>query len=42
MKLGYFDKHFVKTQEKEAPQGYILEIFLLYTVLLKLHFEWKI
>ena len=32
VELGYFDKHFVKTQEKEAPQGNSLEIFVLNTV----------
>ena len=37
VKLGYFDKHFVRTQ-KEAPQGNSLEIFLQ----LKVHIEWKI
>ena len=35
MELGYFDKRFKnmsKTQEKEGPQGNILEIFLLDTL----------
>ena len=29
MELGYFDKNLSKTQEKETPQGNILEFFLL-------------
>ena len=32
VELVHFDKHFVKTQEKEAPQGNILEFFLLDTL----------
>ena len=28
MKLGHFDKHFVKKSRKKAPQGKSLEFFL--------------
>ena len=29
VKLGHFDKHFIKKPRKKAPQGEILEFFLL-------------
>ena len=29
VKLGYFDKHFIKKSRKTAPQGKILEFLLL-------------
>ena len=32
VELGHFDKDFAKTSEKEAPQGNILEFFLLDTL----------
>ena len=32
MKLGHFDKHFIKKSRKKAPQGKILEFFLLDTL----------
>ena len=32
VKLGHFDKHFIKTLGKQAPQGKILEFFLLDTL----------
>ena len=32
MELGQLDKLFVKTQEKKAPQGKFLELFLLGTL----------
>ena len=38
VELRHFDKHFVKTQEKEALQGNILKVFLLEKFV---HFEWK-
>ena len=31
MKLGHFDKHFIKKSRKKAPQGKVLEFFLLDT-----------
>ena len=31
MDLGHFDKYFVKSTRKKAPQGNILEFFLLHT-----------
>ena len=31
VKLGHFDKHFIKKSRKKAPQGKILEFFLLDT-----------
>ena len=30
--LGHFDKPFIKTQERKAPQGKSLELFLLDTL----------
>ena len=32
VKLGHFDKHFIKKLRKKAPQGKILEFFLLDTL----------
>ena len=32
VELVHFNKHFVKTQEKEAPQGNIFKFFLLDTL----------
>lgn len=32
VELGYFEKHFVQNIRKKAPQGYILEFFLLDTM----------
>ena len=32
VKLGHFDKHFIKKSRKKAPQGKILEFFLLDTL----------
>ena len=32
LKLGHFDKHFIKKPRKKAPQGKILEFFLLDTL----------
>ena len=32
VELGHFDKHFVKTQEINALQGNILELYLLDTL----------
>ena len=32
MELGHFDKPFVKNTRKKAPQGKILEVFLLVTL----------
>ena len=32
VELVQFNKHFVKTKEKEAPQGNIFEFFLLDTL----------
>ena len=29
VKLGYFDKHFIGKSRKNAPQGKVLEFFLL-------------
>ena len=31
VKLGHFDKHFLKKSGKKAPQGKILEFFLVET-----------
>ena len=38
VKLGHFDKHFVKHSRKTSPAGRISEFFS--QILLKLHFEW--
>ena len=32
VKLGHFDKHFIKKSRKKAPQGKILELFFLDTL----------
>ena len=32
MELGHFDKHFLRKNTKKAPQGNILELFVLDTV----------
>ena len=32
VKLGHFNKHFIKKSRKKAPQGKILEFFLLDTL----------
>ena len=32
VKLGHFDKHFIKKSRRKAPQGKILEFFLLDTL----------
>ena len=32
MKLGHFDKNFIKKSRKKAPQGKILEFFILDTL----------
>ena len=39
--LGHFDKHFVKNTQKKGSFGNIFGVFFS-SILLKLHFEWKI
>ena len=41
VKLGHFDKHFIKKSRKKSLRGKMFEVFFS-QVLLKLYFEWQI
>ena len=42
LELGHFNKPFVKNKREKGPVGKNLGFFCLDTVILKLHYEWKI